>query len=59
MDESVIYPVTVGDYEGIKVYLPGKTHEYLVQNYGPNYMEIPPVEKREDHMIVNLDFGKY
>ena len=31
---------------------------YLKKLYG-NYMEIPPVEKREHHVVYELDFGEY
>lgn len=58
-DRSMYYPCSIGEFEGLKVKLPGKINEYLTKSYGTNYMELPPVEKREDHMIVNLDFGKY
>lgn len=57
-DRSVYYPCSEGDFEGLKVKLPGNVHEYLRKSYGDDYMELPPMEKREDHMIINLDFGK-
>lgn len=28
--------------------------EYLVNNYGTNYMQLPPIESREKHMIIEL-----
>lgn len=37
-----------GEFEGIKVTLPEKTHEYLTSLYG-NYMQLPPEEKRIGH----------
>lgn len=58
-ESSVYYPCSEGEFEGLKVKLPGNVHEYLRKSYGDDYMELPPIEKREDHMIVNLDFGKY
>lgn len=58
-DRSVYYPCSEGEFEGLKVKLPGDVKKYLSQSYGDDYMELPPIEKREDHMIVNLDFGKY
>ena len=43
---------------GEEACVPGDTHEYLHQLYG-DYMTPPPENKRERHMYVELDFGKY
>ena len=59
MDLNDILPATEGYFEGIKVKLPRNLNKYLNQLYGSTYMELPPVEKRETHMVVDLDFGKY
>ncbi len=40
-------------FEGIEVNLPANPDAYLKNLYG-NYMWIPPVEKRESHMIIEL-----
>lgn len=42
-----------GIFEGIHVKLPYDYKQYLSQLYG-NYMEIPPVEKREHHFTRNF-----
>lgn len=39
---------TEGEFEGLEVNLPEKTHEYLTSLYG-DYMKLPPVEKRVGH----------
>lgn len=48
---------TEGEFEGIKVTLPEKTHEYLTSLYG-DYMKLPPEEKRIGHhycTIIDLE----
>jgi lipopolysaccharide cholinephosphotransferase len=50
---SVYLPVTDGTFEGHNVKIPGGYDKYLRNLYG-NYMEIPPVEKRERHLIVEF-----
>lgn len=47
---SLYLPVSKAVFEGIEVNLPNQPHEYLVSMYG-NYMELPPVEKRERHFV--------
>lgn len=42
-----------GIFEGISVKLPYQYKKYLTQLYG-NYMEIPPVEKREHHFTTGF-----
>ncbi|SEL81942.1 lipopolysaccharide cholinephosphotransferase [Butyrivibrio sp. ob235] len=44
-------------FEGVKVRIPKGTERYMEILYGPEYMEIPPVEDREIHSAVELDFG--
>lgn len=49
---------TEGEFEGIKVTLPEKTHEYLTSLYG-DYMKLPPVEKRvAHHYCTDIDMQK-
>lgn len=43
-------PVAKAKFEGIDVNIPNKAHDYLTSMYN-NYMEIPPVEKRERHFV--------
>ena len=50
---SVFFPVKKGYFEGLEITLPANTDYYLKNMFG-NYMEIPPVEKRESHMISEL-----
>lgn len=56
---SVFFPVSKGIFEGIEVNLPSNPGVYLNNLYG-DYMKIPPSEKRESHMIVELQLpSKY
>lgn len=50
---EVYLPTTEGLFEGNSVPLPGGWDSYL-KNLYRNYMELPPVEKRERHFIVDL-----
>ena len=46
------------DFKNSKFYCLGNYDEYLKDTYG-NYMVLPPEEKRERHIIIELDYGKY
>lgn len=45
-------------FENIETYIPINEKKYLTQLYGPNYMNIPPVEKREKHPLMEIDLGQ-
>ena len=55
-DKSVFVPVKKAIFEGEEVNVPNETHIYLTNLY-KNYMELPPVEKRERHFICEFDLG--
>ena len=46
-------------FEGVLHPVPACYHKYLSNYYGEDYMELPPVEKRIQHDILEVDFGKY
>ncbi len=51
---AIVYlPTIEGKFEGLTVQLPGGWDVYL-RNLYKNYMELPPVEKRERHFIVDI-----
>lgn len=52
-DVKVFVPVKKGTFEGLEVNVPNDTHSYLTNLY-KNYMELPPVEKRERHFIYDF-----
>jgi lipopolysaccharide cholinephosphotransferase len=53
LPKDVFFPVSDGFFEGIRVNLPNKPDVYLSNLYG-DYMQIPPVEKRERHFYVEF-----
>lgn len=54
---SIFIPVRKAVFEGINVNVPGCVEDYLTSLYGPNYMQLPPVEKRERHFIVQFELN--
>lgn len=49
-------PPVKGEFEGIPVLLPNRYDILLTNLYG-NYMQIPPVEKREKHFYTKFNLG--
>ncbi|HAN58103.1 MAG: phosphorylcholine transferase LicD [Intestinibaculum porci] len=45
-------------FETIKANIPEDPVPYLLALYGKTYMEVPPVEKREQHPLMALDLGE-
>ncbi len=54
--KQVYYPAQTAIFEGIESFVPNNYDHYLKTLYG-DYMQIPPIEKREKHFILNIDFG--
>lgn len=54
---EVFFPSKQTTFEGVDAYIPNDADRYLSNLYG-DYMKIPPVEKRERHFYVKLDFGE-
>lgn len=50
-----IYPIKNGKFEGIDVMIPHKIEKYLSVRYG-DYMTLPPVEERHNHLPYRLSF---
>lgn len=53
LPSNVFLPPSTGVFEGIEVNLPANPDAYLKNLYG-DYMQIPPIEKRESHMISKI-----
>ena len=52
------FPVSYGEFEGIRVPLPKNPDAYMRQLYGDDYMTPPPIEKREKHVVLEFDLGE-
>lgn len=59
LTKDIVENLVLLDFEGYMFPVPKEFHRYLTQVYGDDYMELPPEEKRVQHAIVELDFGKY
>ena len=56
--ENILFPAVKTKFEGIEVYVPHKVQEYLISEFGTNYMDVPPVNKREKHYVVEFSLDK-
>ncbi len=52
-ERDVFFPAKKAEFEGRQFYIVGDAHVYLTKFFG-NYMEIPPVDKRERHSIIEF-----
>ena len=52
---GILFPVITGEFEGFASNIPNGYDAYLKNLYG-DYMQIPPVEKREKHFICDICF---
>ena len=52
-----VFPLIEMEFEGMMLKFPNDTHYMLEMTYGPDYMQLPPVEKRKTHFPAYLDFG--
>ena len=57
---DMLFPTTTANFEGREVSIPARFSDYMIGLYGENYMELPPEEKRERHVLshFNLDAHK-
>lgn len=51
---EVFFPLTELEFNCHKFYAPGKYQDYLIGNYGSDYMTLPDQNKRESHFITEL-----
>ena len=52
---EIFLPTSKAMFEGVEVNVPGRPDLYLANLYGTNYMQLPPVEKRERHFILEFN----
>ncbi|MBO7457981.1 MAG: LicD family protein [Paludibacteraceae bacterium] len=55
--QEIYLPPYEAIFEGHKVHIPNHYDEYLHNLYG-DYMQLPPIEKRERHFIVEFELSK-
>jgi lipopolysaccharide cholinephosphotransferase len=53
--KNVFFPAKKALFEGVEVNIPNDVDTYLKNLYG-DYMQIPPVEKREQHFLVEFSY---
>lgn len=54
---SDFFPAELHPFENLNLRLPRNPSPYLKTLYGDTFMQIPPVDKRETHVVYELDFG--
>lgn len=52
-----VFPLKEMQFEDMMLKFPNDTEHVLISNYGPDYMQLPPVEKRKTHFPRFLDLG--
>ncbi|MBQ9659000.1 MAG: LicD family protein [Clostridia bacterium] len=50
-------PLKLMKFEDYNFYGQADPKAYCLKHYGPTYMELPPIDKRERHFCVKLDFN--
>lgn len=50
------FPPRLHEFEGKSYYVPGKIENYLEYVYGPTYMQLPPIEDRQTHQPIEIQF---
>lgn len=53
------FPVSYGEFEGLRVPLPKDPDFYLRSLYGDSYMTPPPKSAREKHVVLEFDLGRF
>jgi len=51
------FPAAMHEFEGLQLRIPCNPRPYMLALYGEDYMQVPPLENRETHVVYELDFG--
>ena len=58
VSREIVQDLVTLSFEGYDFPVPKEYHTYLTQVFG-DYMILPPEDKRVQHAVVELNFGKY
>lgn len=58
IDNADLYPLAKKKFEYLTVCVPKNNDKHLTRQFG-DYMQLPPVEKRKNHVPYILDFGEF
>lgn len=58
-ERASFFPAKDAQFCEKKWKVPANVDQYLSKLYGDNYMELPPVEKRERHVVLEFDLGAF
>lgn len=53
MEREIMFPLKKAEFEGYEFNVYGRVEDYLAMLYG-DFMQLPPVEKREKHFYTNV-----
>lgn len=56
---DMLTPVVYKEFESAMMPVPKDSEVYLDQVYGTDWHRIPPESEREQHVVLELDFGEY
>lgn len=59
VDKDEMFPLVDMPFENTSVKLVREYERQVSRHMGPDYMQLPPLEKRTNHFPKELDFGKY
>ncbi len=54
MPKEVYFPIRRVAFEDIEINVPNDTDQYLKNQYGDDYMSLPPIENREKHWSIGF-----
>ena len=54
--EKEIFPLKTIEFEGYSFPCPGNLNYYLEKTYGKNYMELPNINDRDNHKIIEIKY---